>query len=106
VGVPRKAGSDMKYASAALGGRATEALEKASPVAGPFAEGRVARGWGAIRQALRVDVTQARGHVSPQPREGLGGRRTAWAGAGDRVTLKAWYRSRDLNPDEVALNGV
>jgi len=37
---------------------------------------------------------------------GLGGRRTAWTGAGDRDTLIAWYRSRDLNPDEVALNGV
>ena len=24
----------------------------------------------------------------------------------DRFTLKTWYRSRDLNPDEVALNGV
>jgi len=49
---------------------------------------------------------RARGHVSPQPREWLGGRRTARTGAGDRVTLVAWYRSRDLNPDEVALNGV
>ena len=49
---------------------------------------------------VRVDRSRV------QPREGLGGRRTAWTGAGDRVTLKAWYRSRDLNPDEVALNGV
>ena len=46
------------------------------------------------------------GHLSPKPWEGLGGRRTGRTGAGDRVTLKVWYRSRDLNPDEVALNGV